>query len=273
MSLSRHFLFEFGPDAAAEFGANKPVQKVATEKEGEGVLVGLRNQSQGGNDEQETGDWALGAPIQSFEAGVADFAEHHKAKKEEKGREGIFKISDDAIGFVVFEQQESDGSNESGGGGDGESAEVFGAGWVLGFDGEGIKAGEAHGSTNEVDEGDHPTNASGELGQHDFKNKEGRCDSEGDDVSERVELTAEGAFVSAEAGDAAIEHIEDEGAQNPKQAGFVGLGPSDVILRLKQTALDDLQNSHKAAEEIARGHQAGEEVGDPFARRAWGAIF
>jgi hypothetical protein len=29
--------------------------------------------------------------------------------------------------------------------------------------------------------------------------------------------------------------------------------------------LDDLQNSHKAAEEIARGHQAGEEVGDPLA--------
>ena len=60
--------------------------------------------------------------------------------------------------------------------------------------------------------------------------------------------------MSAEAGDAAIEHIEDKGAQNPKQAGFVGLGPSDIILRLKQAALDDLQNGHEAAEEIARGH-------------------
>ena len=228
-------------------------------------MVRLDDQGEGGDDKQETRDWALRAPIQSFETGVADFAEHHKAKKEEKSRKGVLEISDDPIRLVVFEQQESDGGNESGGGGDGESAEVFGAGWVLGFDGEGIKAGEAHGSTNEVDEGDHPTNASGELGQHDFKNKECRCDSEGDDVSERVELTAEGAFVSAEAGDAAIEHIEDKGAQNPKQAGFVGLGPSDVILRLKQTALDDLQNSHKAAEEIARGHQAGEEIGDPFA--------
>ena len=265
MSLSRYFLFEFGPDATAEFGADKAVQKVATEKKGEGVLIGLCNQSQGGNDEQETGDRALGAPIQSLEAGVADFAEHHEAKKEEKGREGIFKISDHAIGFVVFEQQESDGSNESGGGGDGETAEVFGAGWTFWLGRECVETGQAHSPTNEVDKGDHPSDTSGELGQHDFKNKEGRCDSEGDDVREGIEFTAEGAFMAAEAGNATIEHIEDKGAQNPKQAGFVGLGPSDVILRLKQTALDDLQNSHKAAEEIARGHQAGEEVGDPLA--------
>lgn len=103
MSLSRYFLFEFGPDAAAEFGANKSVKEVATKKNGEGVLVGLDDQGECGNDKKEAGDGTLGAPIQSLEAGVADFAEHHKAKKEEKGREGIFKISDHAIGFVVFE--------------------------------------------------------------------------------------------------------------------------------------------------------------------------
>jgi hypothetical protein len=77
--------------------------------------------------------------------------------------------------------------------------------------------------------------------------------------------------MSAESRDPTIEHIEYESAQNPEQAGFIGLCPSDVILRLKKTALDDLQNGHKSAEQVARSHEAGEKIGHPFTGRVGGA--
>ena len=76
--------FDFGPDSATKFRANKSVKKIPTKKNGEGVLVGLDDQGECGNDEKETGDGALRAPIESLEAGITNLAEHHKAEEEEK---------------------------------------------------------------------------------------------------------------------------------------------------------------------------------------------
>ena len=88
----------------------------------------MDNEGEGGDNEEKTWQGALGAPVDSFEAGVADFAKHHEAEEEEKASEKVFKVTDDAIGFVVLQKEKSDGGDETGGGGNGESAEIFGTG-------------------------------------------------------------------------------------------------------------------------------------------------
>ena len=67
--------------------------------------------------------------------------------------------------------------------------------------------------------------------------------------------------MAPEASDATVEDVEDEGSEDPEEAGFVGLGPSDIIFGLKKAALNNLEHGHKAAEEISCGHDTGEEVG------------
>ena len=135
----------------------------------------------------------------------------------------------------------------------------------MGGEGEGVEAGEAHGTADEIDEADHPPEAGGEFCENDFKNEQGGGDAEGDDIGEGIEFTSEGAFVPTEASDATVEDVEDEGSEDPEEAGFVGLGPSDIIFGLKKAALNNLEYGHKAAEEISCGHDTGEEVGHSFA--------
>jgi len=130
----------------------------------------------------------------------------------------------------------------------------------LGGEGKDVEASEAHGTTNEIDKADHPSEASGEFRKNDFKNEEGGGDAEGDNVGERIEFATEGALVSSEASEATVENIEDEGSENPEEAGFVGLGPSDIIFGLKKAALNNLEYGHKAAEEISSGHDTRKQV-------------
>lgn len=127
-------------------------------------------------------------------------------------------------------------------------------------EGEDVEASEAHGTTNEIDEADHPTEASGEFRKNDFKNEEGGGDAEGDNVGEGIEFAAEGTFVASEASKATVENIEDEGSENPEEAGFVGLGPSDIIFGLKKAALNNLEHGHETAEEISSGHNTRKQV-------------
>ena len=123
----------------------------------------MDDEGKGGDDEEKAWQRPLGAPVDGFKAGVADFAKHHEAEEEEKACEKVFEVTDDAIGFVVFQKEKSDGSDETGGGRNGESAEIFGTGRYLGGEGEDVEASEAHGTTNEIDEADHPSEASGEF--------------------------------------------------------------------------------------------------------------
>ena len=221
----------------------------------------MDDEGEGGDDEEKAWQGALGAPVDGFKAGVADFAKHHEAEEEEKACEKVFEVTDDAIGFVVLQKEKSDGGDETGGGGNGESAEIFGTVGQLGGEGEGVEAGEAHGTANEVDEADHPSEADREFCKNDFKNEEGGGNAEGDDVGEGIEFATEVAFLATEASEAAVEDVEDEGSEDPEEAGFVGLGPSDIIFGLKKAALNNLEYGHKAAEEISCGHDTGEEVG------------
>jgi len=88
----------------------------------------LDDEGERGDDEEKAWQGALGAPVDGFEAGVADFAEHHEAEEKEKTSEKVFKVTDDAIRFVVLQKEKSDGGDETGGGRNGESAEIFGTG-------------------------------------------------------------------------------------------------------------------------------------------------
>jgi len=67
--------------------------------------------------------------------------------------------------------------------------------------------------------------------------------------------------VAAEASEATVENIEDEGSENPEEAGFVGLDPVAFGIGLKKAALNNLEDGHETAEEISSGHDTGEEVG------------
>ena len=131
----------------------------------------------------------------------------------------------------------------------------------MGGEGEDVEASEAHGTTNEVDEANHPSKASGEFREDDFKNEEGGGDAERDDVGEGIELAPEGAFVASEASEATVENIKDEGPENPEEAGFVGLDPVGFGGGLKEAALNNLEDGHETAEEISSGHDTGKEVG------------
>ena len=86
----------------------------------------MNEESEDCDDEEKAWQGALGPPVDGFKAGVADFAKHHEAEEEEKPCEKVFEITDDAIGFVVFQKEKSDGSDETSGGGNGKSAEIFG---------------------------------------------------------------------------------------------------------------------------------------------------
>ena len=88
----------------------------------------MDDEGERGNDEKKAWQGALGAPVDGFEAGVADFAKHHEAEEEEKACQKVFEVTDDAIRFVVFQKEKSDGGNEAGGRRNGEPAEIFGTG-------------------------------------------------------------------------------------------------------------------------------------------------
>ena len=130
----------------------------------------------------------------------------------------------------------------------------------MGGEGEDVEASEAHGTTNEIDEADHPPEASGEFRKNDFKNEEGGGNTEGDNVGEGIEFATEGTFVASEASEATVENIKDEGSENPEEAGFVGLDPVDFRRGLKEAALNNLEDGHETAEEISSGHDAGKKV-------------
>ena len=221
----------------------------------------MDDEGQGGDDEEKAWQGALGTPVDGFKAGVADFAKHHEAEEEEKACKKVFEVTDDAIGFVVFQKEKSDGSDETSGGRNGESTEIFGTGRYLGGEGEDVEASEAHGPTNEVDKANHPSEASREFREDDFKNEEGGGDAERDDVGEGIELAPEGAFVASEASEATVENIKDESPENPEEAGFVGLDPVGFGGSLKEAALNNLEDGHETAEEISSGHDTGKEVG------------
>ena len=135
----------------------------------------------------------------------------------------------------------------------------------MGGEGEDVEASEPHGTTNEIDEADHPSEASGEFRKNDFKNEEGGGDAEGDNVGERIEFATEGALVSSEASEATVENIEDKGSENPEETGFVGLDPVVFGRGLEKAALNNLKDGHETAEEISSGHDTRKQVSHPAA--------
>ncbi len=80
--------------------------------------------------------------------------------------------------------------------------------------------------------------------------------AEGDDIRQRIELPAERAFVAAEAGDPAIEEVEDAGEDDEED------GVADAVgeVRGGEVGFDDFGEGEEAAEEISGGEEVGEEV-------------
>lgn len=66
--------------------------------------------------------------------------------------------------------------------------------------------------------------------------------------------------MTSEASEATVENIEDEGPENPKEAGFVRLNPVAFGRGLEEAALNNLENGHETAEEISSGHDTGKKI-------------
>src|SRR6476659_10376056 len=67
-----------------------------------------------------------------------------------------------------------------------------------------VKAGEPQCAAGQVNERDHPAEIL-EFAQHDLVNEQGRRHPEGNDISQRIEFSSEGTFMTAEARQPSIE--------------------------------------------------------------------
>lgn len=247
-----------GAPALGEVRADDAVEEVGGEDGGEGVAVVEDDEAEEDDSAEELGDGAPGAPVEGLEAWVGEAAEHHEAEEEHEEGEDVFPRADFTVVFVNLEEEEGNGGDEAGGGGDGEAAEFL-EGFGFGVGGEDVEAGEAEGTAGEVNEGDEPADAVGEFSEDDFEDEEGGGDAEGDDVGEGIELAAEGAFLAAEPGEAAIEHIAEEGTDDEEEAAFVVEPPALGGGLALDGALEDAEDGHETAEEVACGHEVRQE--------------
>src|SRR5207247_1989682 len=105
--------------------------------------------------------------------------------------------------------------------------------------------------------GDHPAEVA-EFAQHDLVNEQSRGDAEGDEIGQGIELAAKGALVTAEPGEPSIEQVENAGGQNEPD-GVVEIGGGFPEIDLAR-AIIDAQDGREAAEEVACGHEIGQEI-------------
>ncbi len=134
------------------------------------------------------------------------------------------------IVFIKIDDQEGQRSDETGSHGNGNTAEVAAGTRLLGDGGEAVEAGESHRATDKIDEGDGPADVS-QREKNSPREQHGRSHSERNDIRKRIELAAEGRILPAEPGKAAVQQIEEAGAENQQDGVFI-VAPRDFIVFL-----------------------------------------
>ena len=109
-----------------------------------------------------------------------------------------------------------------------------------------IESRQTHGCGGEEHETGRPPEPA-ERRQPPRERQDGRRNSERDDIGQRIELDAESARGAGEAGDAAVEHVEHD-RKTDERCGRLVL------------PLHRVDNAGVAAEHVAQGEQAGQQV-------------
>ena len=74
-----------------------------------------------------------------------------------------------------------------------------------------VEPGQPQRAAEEIEARDEPADLVRDVVEHDLEDEQRGRDAEADDVGQRIELAAEGAFLAAEAGEPAVEQIEEAG--------------------------------------------------------------
>ena len=130
---------------------------------------------------------------------------------------------------------------------------------VVGHGREAVVARQTERAANQIDRSDEPA----KLGvswrkhvfEHDAMHQERRRGAEGNQVRQRIKFAAERAFRAAHARHPAVEQIEDAGQQDEAERHL----DLAKIVGSRGVGLHDLRQRHKAAEEVARRQQVGQE--------------
>lgn len=170
-----------------------------------------------------------------------------------------------------------DGGDHAGGGGDGETDEVFAirAAGIFGNRVKGnIEAGQTGCAAEEEEKSDEVGPAL-ELDSHVEIREDGPIDeldapgegedaggdAEADDVGEGVELAAEIGDGVGHAGDAAVESVDEDGDANIDSGEFeMARGTGDVEGEI-HGAEEGFHDGEEAQQEVAGGEESGEGVG------------
>jgi hypothetical protein len=255
------FVFlDFAAPGAAEEGAEETVEQVGDEKDGGhpgDVGDGDKEQDDGAEEFRER---ELGAEVETLEAGILEFAEHHEGEKDHERRQGNVGVTGGEFGLVMIigDDDEGDGGDEAGGGGDGEAGEVTSAAAEVVGGGD-VEAGEAEGTAKQIKAGDEPADLVRDVVEDDLEDEECGGHAKADDVGEGIELATKGAFLAAHAGEAAVEEIADAGDENAVDADKVGVGPVFAAGFALEGAVDDFEDGEEAEDEVAGGHQVGQQ--------------
>src|SRR6266403_981733 len=255
--------FDLTADLARDARTNEAIDQVKREKRrqdvGENLDLFVQDENQ--SDEQCCKDrleeGAGRAQTEGFETGVPDRAHHHRREEQEHGGQKILPVSEGPVLLIEFDDEQREGSNQAGSRRNREPQEFL-AGAVLPLRAQAVEPGEAKGPAKQINRGDEPTQfrlALNHVLQNHAMDQEGGGRAEGNQVRQRIEFAAEGAFDAAHARDPAIEQIEYARQQDKAQRDFdrVKIARGDV-------GFYDFGQSNKAAEEVAGREEVGEKI-------------
>ncbi len=87
------FFFQLATEFSGESGADEPVDQVGGEaygeEPGEDVAPGDEEETHDDDGDDHFGEAASGSPVEAFEGGVADVADHHDGEEHEYDGEGV----------------------------------------------------------------------------------------------------------------------------------------------------------------------------------------
>ena len=122
-----------------------------------------------------------------------------------------------------------------------------------------IKTGQPQGATQQVNESNDPADPR-KSQQHDPIDHQGRRQSEGNNIGERIEFSPERTVVAPKPGQPSVQNVEDTGTQNEPDREMEKLGGGVRIGGLEQRALHNLERRGESAEQIPRRHQVRQEI-------------
>jgi hypothetical protein len=145
-------------------------------------LVIHRRECEQENEPQKRWDRTLGAPVHAFEARILHMAEHHEGEKNQKWWQCVFPRPDGAVIRLQPEHEEGEGSNETCGGGYGETVKIL-VRFVCIGGGDTVKSRQTERAAEQEEESNEPA-GSLKISEDDLVNKKRRSDAEGNGVGE-----------------------------------------------------------------------------------------